>query len=237
MKKSILSNPAFRYIFEVIVIVFSVTLSFYIQDVLNKREKIELKNKGLSGVLMELERDVFHFNLATRILKNRILMGQDFLNGKTTNENLNQLMLTYSFAGNNSNYDSMVSTGVIEFIGDKSISREIVNYYETNYSMLYDMSEQLKKIYFEFTFYMKKNYPINSMFNITGEESYESWSDLMNMTKFDYSEKTLKILNSDSEFRNHIYNMRKVKLYYIKFYEDALNINQKLSSSIMEELK
>ena len=83
-------------------------------------------------------------------------MGQDFLNGKTTNENLNQLMLTYSFAGNNSNYDSMVSTGVIEFIGDKSISREIVNYYETNYSMLYDMSEQLKKIYFEFTFYMKK---------------------------------------------------------------------------------
>ena len=69
MKKSILSNPAFRYIFEVIVIVFSVTLSFYIQDVLNKREKIELKNKGLSGVLMELERDVFHFNLATRILK------------------------------------------------------------------------------------------------------------------------------------------------------------------------
>ena len=66
MKKSILSNPAFRYIFEVIVIVFSVTLSFYIQDVLNKREKIELKNKGLSGVLMELERDVFHFNLPPR---------------------------------------------------------------------------------------------------------------------------------------------------------------------------
>ena len=84
---------------------------------------------------------------------------------------------------------------------------------------------------------MKKNYPINSMLNITGEESYESWSDLMNMTKFDYSEKTLNILNSDSEFRNHIYNLRKVKLYYIKFYEDALNVNQKLSYSIMEELK
>ena len=78
--------------------------------------------------------------------------------------------------------------------------------------MLYDMSEQLKKIHFEFTFYMKKNYPINSMLNITGEESYESWSDLINMTKFDYSEKTLNILNSDSEFRNHIYNLRKVKL-------------------------
>ena len=38
MKKSILNTPAFRYIFEVIVIVFSVTLSFYIQDVLNEGE-------------------------------------------------------------------------------------------------------------------------------------------------------------------------------------------------------
>ena len=58
MKKSILSNPAFRYIFEVIVIVFSVTLSFYIQDVLNKREKIELKNESLNGVLADLNEDM-----------------------------------------------------------------------------------------------------------------------------------------------------------------------------------
>ena len=51
MKKALLTNPAFRYIFEIIVIVFSVTLSFYIQDVLNDREKIELKNESLQGVL------------------------------------------------------------------------------------------------------------------------------------------------------------------------------------------
>ena len=39
------------------MIVFSVTLSFYIQDVLNDREKIELKNIGLRAVLTDLERD------------------------------------------------------------------------------------------------------------------------------------------------------------------------------------
>ena len=37
MKKTLLTNPAFRYIFEIIVIVFSVTLSFYIQDILNEK--------------------------------------------------------------------------------------------------------------------------------------------------------------------------------------------------------
>ena len=56
MKNSLLNNPAFRYIFEIIVIVFSVILSFYIQDVLNDWEKIELKNIGLKAVLSDLEK-------------------------------------------------------------------------------------------------------------------------------------------------------------------------------------
>ena len=57
MKKSIFSNLAFRYFFEVIIIVFSITASFYIQDLLNKKNQIELKNKALEGVLIELEKD------------------------------------------------------------------------------------------------------------------------------------------------------------------------------------
>ena len=57
MKKSILSNPAFRYIFEVFIIVFSVTISFYIQDVLNEKDRIEIKNKALSGVLKDITGD------------------------------------------------------------------------------------------------------------------------------------------------------------------------------------
>tara|TARA_A100001011_G_scaffold67080_2_gene68269 strand:- start:44 stop:199 length:156 start_codon:yes stop_codon:yes gene_type:complete len=50
MKKSIINTLAFRYIFEIIVIVFSVTLSFYIQELLNDKNKVELKNIGLNGV-------------------------------------------------------------------------------------------------------------------------------------------------------------------------------------------
>ena len=47
----------FRYIFEVIIIIFSVTASFYIQDLLNSKDKDEAKNKGLEGVLIELKKD------------------------------------------------------------------------------------------------------------------------------------------------------------------------------------
>ena len=236
MKKSILTKPAFRYIFEVFIIVFSVTISFYIQDVINKKEKIELKNKALKGVLMELKSDVLNFNNASGILKRRIRMGEEFLNGEVYNSKLNQLMLTFSFTGQNSNYNSLVSTGVIEFIDNEALSKELVDYYETRYDRIQDMSEQVKKLYFEFLYFMKLNYPISSMDSIDGIENFQEWSTFMKVTEFDHNNKTLNKLNSDSIFRNHVYNMKRVILYYIKFYEDALLVNDNLSSLVNDEL-
>jgi len=237
MKKSILTKPAFRYIFEVFVIIFSVTISFYIQDVINKKEKIELKNKALKGVLMELKSDVLNFNNASGILKRRIRMGEEFLNGEVNNSKLNQLMLTFSFTGQNSNYNSLVSTGVIEFIDNEALSKELVDYYERRYDMIQDMSEQVKKLYFEFLYFMKLNYPINSMDSIDDIENFREWGTFMKVSEFNYSNKTMNKLNSDSIFRNHVYNMKRVILYYVKFYEDALIVNDNLSSLVDEELK
>ena len=237
MKKSILSNPAFRYIFEIFIIVFSVTVSFYIQEVINKKEKIELKNKALNGVLMELEKDVNIFNNALGILKHRVVMGEEFLNGGVSNRKLNELMMTYSFTGQNSNYNSLVSTGVIEFINDKALSTELVDYYERRYDMIHDMSEQLKKLYFEFLYFMKLNYPISSMDSIDDIENFQEWSTFLKVTQFNFSEKTLNKLNSDSIFRNQVYNIKRVILFYVKFYEDALIVNENLSSLIDNELK
>ena len=236
MKKTLLTNPAFRYIFEIFIIVFSVTVSFYIQEVINKKEKIKLKNKALIGVLMELKTDVSNFNNASRILKARIRMGEEFLNGDFNNFKLNQLMLTFSFTGQNSSYNSLVSTGVIEFIDNEALSKELVDYYERRYDMIQDMSEQVKKLYFEFLYFMKLNYPISSMDSIDDIENFQEWGPFMKVSEFNYDNKTLNKLNSDSIFRNHVYNMKRVILYYIKFYEEALLVNDNLSSLVNDEL-
>jgi len=236
MKKTLLTNPAFRYIFEVFVIVFSVTVSFYIQEVINKKEKIELKNKALKGVLMELKTDISNFNNASSILKARIRMGEEFLNGEVNNSKLNQLMLTFSFTGQNSNYNSLVSTGVIEFIDNEALSKELVDYYERRYDRIQDMSEQVKKLYFDFLYFMKLNYPISSMDSINDIENFQEWGAFMKVSEFNYDNKTLNKLNSDSIFRNHVYNMKRVILYYIKFYEEALLVNDNLSSIVNDEL-
>ena len=70
MNKNFYSSIGFRYIFEIIVIVFSVTLSFYIQSKIIDSEKVELKNESLKGVSKDLVEDIEYFNSAQKTLAN-----------------------------------------------------------------------------------------------------------------------------------------------------------------------
>lgn len=100
-----------RYLFEIIVIVFSVTLSFYIQEVLNDREKEELKNQSLNGVIEDLEIDKKFYTLAIDNLFGRIKACEDVLNGDINDDKINYLMSTWGFVGQDANYKSLISTG------------------------------------------------------------------------------------------------------------------------------
>jgi len=62
MKNALLTNPAFRYVFEVFIIILSMTISFYIQNELNERDKIKLKDNSLKGVLIDLNKDEEFYN-------------------------------------------------------------------------------------------------------------------------------------------------------------------------------
>ena len=122
MKNSLLNNPAFRYIFESIVIVFSVTLSFYIQDVLNDREKIKQKNEGLQGVLVDLNSDDDVINFALQFNTGRIKTMKEIINRKKiTNKDISGTKGDLPWLGNVSNYNSMISTGSVEFINNKKL--------------------------------------------------------------------------------------------------------------------
>ena len=114
MKKSILSNPSFRYIFEVFIIIFSVTISFYIQDVLNEKDRIGIKNKALSGVLKDISGDRFSLNEGLDVNKKRTESINDFIDKRIDNNTISRIRRYKSFLGNNSNYETLQSTGAIE---------------------------------------------------------------------------------------------------------------------------
>ena len=162
MKKSILSNLAFRYIFEVFIIVFSVTISFYIQDVLNEKDRIEIKNKALSGVLKDITGDRYVLNAALDVIKVRRKSIQDFINKKIDNNTISKIRRYISFLGNNSNYETLQSTGAIESIESEELFINLNNYYKFTYQLLVESASTDKESFLKFLAYTEKNYKIDS---------------------------------------------------------------------------
>ena len=236
MKKALLTNPAFRYVFEIFVIVFSVTISFFIQDVLNDREKIEHKNKGLKGVLRDLEQDKKNFVYTSNVISTRIKLTEDILEGNTSNQNLLSVMLTWGFTGQNSNFKSLISTGAVEYIDNDSLTLELTKYYEQSYKVLNDTSEQYVKHYLELSGFMRTNYPVNSMDKLQIKNGKIDYDGFQNVISFKYNDKTINQLQDDFRFNNYLYQLKKTKLFYLMFYENAINQIDKLSKIIMTKL-
>ena len=237
MKKSILNTPAFRYIFEVIVIVFSVTLSFYIQDVLNEREKIHLKNNGLDGVLIELAADKRHF-----------LMGishKEIINDNTdsiltdgvrvTNENIFWTMRRYfNFQGSDKNFNSMVSTGSIEFIESKELSIAIQNYYGSTYELLRDFSYQDRNYFDDMVDYLGNNYLVKSSEFITVLN--DAKNDSMKLKSLIYDSKSLLEMKNDRIIISKLYHKQWMSNFYKNILKSYLKKNENLVLLIKKEL-
>tara|TARA_Y100000389_G_C17237330_1_gene401274 strand:- start:66 stop:758 length:693 start_codon:yes stop_codon:yes gene_type:complete len=230
MKKALLTNPAFRYIFEIIVIVFSVTLSFYIQDILNEQEKIELKDFTLKGVLADLKKDSIFFTMGVNVKSKINLETEKFLNSEEAS-NLNifwSMRRYYNFIGQNRNFNSMVSTGAIEYIKNKELSDEIHNYYGEFYGYLNDFSIQDREMFNDIVDYLNDNYKVIS----TEKMNLNSQIDILA-----YSNESLFRMKNDDIITSKLYHKKWMSTFYINTFEEALNINENLCSLIKDELK
>ena len=168
MKKTLLTNPAFRYIFEVFIIIFSVTISFYIQDVLNEKDRVEIKNKALSGVLKDMNGDRFSLNEGIDVNKKRAKSIDDFINKKIDNNTISSIRRYKSFLGNNSNYETLQSTGAIESIESEELLINLNLYYKFTYQLLLESASTDKESFLKFIDYTEKNYKIDSSSWVNG---------------------------------------------------------------------
>ena len=220
----------FRYVFEVIVIVFSVTFSFYIQERLNDREKNLLKNEGLNGVIKDLVIDKSQFKMASDVIYYRIGLIEDVLDGKITNENISSLMTYWGFLGQDSNYKSLISTGAIEYIKSDSLALRLSNYYEIEYTALLGESKSYNKLYLDLMSFMKENYRVSSM------EKVERGMKSNGFLNFEYSNSELEKMKRDSELRNYFFELKRIIYLYARMFEGAMSTTDRLSESIRIEL-
>jgi hypothetical protein len=229
MKKTLLTNPVFRYIFEVFVIVFSVTISFYIQEKINTQNKIDDKNAGLNGVLSDLKKDENYFyglqlgverkmETVNKILKDKVMSNLQF----------NNLMRYNGFTGNNNNYKSMISTGSVEYISNKELFEKINNFYSWNYNVMSDQAKQDESLFWRFTHHIEENYLIDSITSDKESTLYQ---------KFHINKITLEKIINDPQITSQL-NTRQFIYNIIKFFaEDSLRKIDELKVLIQEELK
>ncbi|RPG66388.1 MAG: hypothetical protein CBC02_004705 [Flavobacteriaceae bacterium TMED42] len=228
MKKSIYNTPAFRYIFEIIVIVFSVSLSFYIQDVLNEREKNYLKDESLRGVLSDLNSDKNFFkggvNRIERVIKSidSIHNNSAGINTKTIH---NSSRNYFGFVGSDRNYNSMVSTGAIEFIKNEELQEKINLYYDRIYSFLIDASKQDEKVYNEISKYLSTQYTTEDL--ILKSDGF---------FKYVYSESEFKKMQKDKVLKNLLFDKKFNNKGYIMVMKLAIDRSNKLEELIKQEL-
>ena len=67
---------------------------------------IEIAKEIINNDGKDLKEDKEFFTTASRVLTNRIKTSETFLDGRVSNKSLNQIMLTYGFVGQNTNYKS-----------------------------------------------------------------------------------------------------------------------------------
>ena len=220
----------FRYLFEVIVIVFSVTLSFYIQELLNDREKNLLKNDGLNGVIKDLVIDKSQFKLASDVIYYRIGLIEDVLDGRITNKNISSLMTYWGFLGQDSNYKSLISTGAIEYIKSDSLALRLSNYYEIEYTALLGESKSYNKLYLDLMSFMKEKYRVTSM------EKVERGMKSNGFLSFEYSNSELEKMKRDGELRNYFFELKRIIYLHARMFEGAMSTTDRLSEYIRIEL-
>tara|TARA_B100000902_G_C27262621_1_gene891671 strand:+ start:131 stop:829 length:699 start_codon:yes stop_codon:yes gene_type:complete len=221
-----------RYIFEIIVIVFSVTISFYIQEVQNRNEKLLLKNESLKGVISDLEKDKAIFEFAKNFNEMREKNVDTIISKEYA---VNQYNITDSkgdmpMIPHNSNYNSMLTTGSIEFIKNKELFNSINEYYSTFYNLYKDRASKDEKLTWKYIEYLQENYRLDS---IGIDYRYDGYSQ-RRLTH--YSDREFDKMNDDFILKNILWDFKIwIREYSRTINEGTMNI-EKLEGLIKDEI-
>ena len=191
----------FRYLFEIIVIVFSVTLSFYIQEVLDDKEKEELKNDTLRGMLDDLEDTKASLDISEIYFDERIEKAEKIIETKkVTNEDILWIVSGWPWSVTETSYKSLIATGAVEYINNEGLYKEITQFY--NQDILKIIGEEYTIEIRDFWKYLNKNYPIISM---NKSKDYLAQDDWPTALQFKYSKSSLNKMIQDKIFTNYVY--------------------------------
>lgn len=133
-----------KYLFECIMIVGSVLLSFYIDSIIESKNKLELKNSILIELKTAIEEDLIQLNNVIKIQKNILSINQILIDDLSAKNKMEKEILAelfsklkqfgpLSFFVQRGPYSQLIETGSFELIKDKKLKKNLLFAYD-NYN-------------------------------------------------------------------------------------------------------
>ena len=140
----------------------------------------------------------------------------------------------FNFQGSDKNFNSMVSTGSIEFIESKELSIAIQNYYGSTYELLRDFSYQDRNYFDDMVNYLGNNYLVKSSEYITVLN--DTKNDSITLKSLIYDSKSLLEMKSDRIIISKLYHKQWMSNFYKNILKSSLKKNENLVLLIKKEL-
>tara|TARA_B100001113_G_scaffold350114_1_gene346672 strand:+ start:232 stop:942 length:711 start_codon:yes stop_codon:yes gene_type:complete len=229
----------FKYIIEGVVIILSVFLSFYFEDVRKTNENFETKNELVSDLIVSLDDDLNQINNLIEILteaENDILAILSDIDSKHKNftdleavKTLLGVEVGISFFPKDGIFEQLISTGTFELIKNNELKRNLLEMFNHQKERNYATSTEIDRWNINFRGVCLKKFRVRFSYNSFDGEFYGSRS--LNTFVFD----------NDYYLSNDFYGMMSQAQYYANMYMRLLNDIKKSYSTAkslsIEEIK
>jgi len=246
MKKNIFSNLAFRYIFEIVVIVFSITISFSLQNYQIKLQNNTVKIRYLKRMLNDLKQDSILIDDAINLTQIRMELNDKLIDGNVSGESLSGCVGYYGLNFNDKSYESFSDLSLLNAIDDDSLFSLMTNYYKKHYEQVRDMEEEERLITIELRNYL---FPKSRLMDTEKKTKVKDFSigewisdidgiENDNISSFDWkvNSQSVRVLKKDFFLNNQVKYLKTIRSYYIVQLKILMNANKSLKNKIIQSL-
>ena len=228
-----------KYIIEGLVIIFSVFLSFYFEDIRKGKEDFNTKNELVNDLILSLDDDLTQIDNLINILQNSEKYITEILNDIDSNhknisdieaiKTLLQIEVGFSFFPKDGIFEQLISTGTFELIKNDELKRVLLEMFNHQKERNYATSNEIDQFNIGFRGLFLKKFRVRFNYNSFDGEFYGSRS--LNNFKFN------KEFYMSSEFYGDISLAQNYANMYMRLLKDIQKSYESANSLSKEEIK
>ena len=229
----------FKYLIEGLVIILSVFLSFYFEDIRKDNEDFNTKNELVEDLILSLDDDLIQIENLIKILQDSQKNITEVLNDIDSNhrklsdidavKTLLQIEVGFSFFPKDGIFEQLISTGTFELIKNDELKRVLLEMFNHQKERNYATSNEIDRFNNGFRGLFLKKFRVRFNYNSFDGEFYGSRS----LNNFVFN----KEFYLSSEFYGDISLAQNYANMYMRLLKDIQKSYESAKSLSKEEIK